>query len=252
MSIAVVSSIGSIVVDGRTYPSASPSSGSNTPSGPSTETTVEPKQASAGTPNLDESTVAMPMVAQCVTPVQAPPPMNCFQPMTQLHVQPPIEAPIQRPVLELKLPQHPVQQDQQRPNPNNPNMVQGYYYPQHMSRSSPQQMPPRVPYLTSYNNRMQQPQMINSMTQRSSHQQVTSSTHPQQQQQQQQQAQQQHLEQMNQNASLRGLLAHNPPAYRNIVPPQNHVGYRMPPSYRYVVKDTELVFCFLCGCYLKF
>lgn len=98
-------------------------------------------------------------------------------------------------------------------------------------RSSPQAHQPRVPYSTSYNNSLQIP--LGMQQQRPPlgnchQQQVTSSTHPHQ--------QVQGLDQLGQNSSLRGLLAHNPslppppyPSYRG----SNHVSYRLPPGYRY-------------------
>lgn len=92
-------------------------------------------------------------------------------------------------------------------------------------RSSPQAHQPRVPYAVNFSNRLQQPLMMQQRPLGSCHQQVTSSTHP---------HQQVHIDQLGQNTSLRGLLAHNPPPYR---PSTNHVPYRVPP-YRYPSNNT--------------
>lgn len=134
---------------------------------------------------------------------------------------------------------HPQQQQQQQPQPQpqqhtqqSQNYMQQYIAPHSMSpRSSPQAHQPRVPYSVNYsNNRLQQPPLIHQQRPLGSchQQQVTSSTHPHQ--------QAQSLDQLGQNTSLRGLLAHNsipPPPYPSFRASTNHVPYRFSPGYRY-------------------
>lgn len=208
--IKVVSSIGSIVVDGRVYPStSSSSSGTSTPTTPSSDTQTEPKQTIPVT-TASETISPVPIQLQTSTPINSFPPVPLNDPQLQ--------------VSQPQMIQHP---PQLLPQP-----VQSQNYLPHYLRSMPprtspqtqhQHQQPRMPYTMSFNGR---PQLI--MSQRpgmgNCHQQVTSSTHPQQ---------QIHLEQLGQqqNASLRGLLAHNQPPFRPVV--SNQYTYRLPPGYRY-------------------
>lgn len=115
-----------------------------------------------------------------------------------------------------QVPLHLTTQQQQAP-------AQNYmqHFPAHNMppRSSPQVQHP-------YNNRLQQPLMMPQRPLSGCHQQVTSSTHP---------HQQVHIEQLGQNTSLRGLLAHNPPPFR---PTINNVPYRLLP-YRYPAGNSQ-------------
>ena len=149
-------------------------------------------------PPLHVETPAQPMISTPphVNNMQ----QNCYQRMMPLHL------PLQ-------------QQSQQQPQhqAHVPNHI--HHFPPHNMppRSSPQN---RMPYNVNFNSGMQQQMMMTQTSGLTGHQQqVTSSTHP------HQQAQ---IDQMNQNASLRGLLAHNP-SYR----PQPNIQYRMPPGGRY-------------------
>lgn len=126
----------------------------------------------------------------------------------------------------------PQQQQQQQHTQQSQNYMQQYIAPHSMSpRSSPQAHQPRVPYSVNYsNNRLQQSPLIHQQRPLGTchQQQVTSSTHPHQ--------QAQSLDQLGQNTSLRGLLAHNsipPPPYPSFRPSTNHVPYRFSPGYRY-------------------
>ncbi|XP_046430107.1 E3 ubiquitin-protein ligase TRIM33 [Neodiprion fabricii] len=189
--IKVVSSIGAIVVDGRVYPSISPTTGPSLLSNQFSEPNAEQKsQQSNNSGPLELSAV----------PVHIPSPTQ----HTNI---------LQNPFQQMP---HPLTQQQPLQN-------YSQHYPPHNlpPRSSPQtQLPlPRQPYGLSPNIRLQQPLLI-SQRPGSCHQQVTSSTHP---------HQQMHLDQLGQNPSLRGLLAHNPPPYRA----SSNVNYRLPPSYRY-------------------
>ncbi|XP_076646892.1 E3 ubiquitin-protein ligase TRIM33 isoform X2 [Halictus rubicundus] len=229
--IKVVSSIGAIVVDGRVYPSISPLGGtSTTPSLAYTDSQPEQKQP-ANLPNapMDGSPMAvqLPPATQQTNNVQ----QNSYQqvppslPLTQhqqQHQQPPQQ--------QQQQPPHPQQQQQQQQQMQQQAQSQNYmqHYPMNNMppRSSPQAHQPRVPYPVNYNNRLQQPLMMQQRPLGSCHQQVTSSTHP---------HQQVHMDQLGQNTSLRGLLAHNPPPYR---PSTNHVPYRLPP-YRYPTNNSQ-------------
>nr|XP_050847136.1 E3 ubiquitin-protein ligase TRIM33-like isoform X1 [Vespula vulgaris]XP_050847137.1 E3 ubiquitin-protein ligase TRIM33-like isoform X1 [Vespula vulgaris] len=191
--IKVVSSIGAIVVDGRVYPSISPSASTSTPSASFHEQQSEQKQTNTSINTPMENpviTAPLPIVTQQSNSIQ----QNSYQ----------------------QVPLHLTTQQQQAPSQN---------YIQHFSahnmppRSSPQVQHP-------YNNRLQQPLMMPQRPLSGCHQQVTSSTHP---------HQQVHIEQLGQNTSLRGLLAHNPPPFR---PSINNVPYRLLP-YRYPAGNSQ-------------
>ncbi|XP_012224191.1 E3 ubiquitin-protein ligase TRIM33 [Linepithema humile] len=216
--IKVVSTIGAIVVDGRVYPSTSPSTSSNSTYNESQAEQKQPtNSASAPTDG------AVPVVVQqnliiptMVTQQPANAQQNSYQQQVPLHVPP--------------------QQQPQHTQPSQ-NYLQQYPAPHNMPpRSSPQAHQPRVPYAVSYSNRLQQPSMIHQQRPLGNchQQQVTSSTHPHQ--------QVQNLDQLGQNASLRGLLAHNtplpPPPYPSFRPSTNHMSYRLPPGYRYSSNGT--------------
>ncbi|XP_078051959.1 E3 ubiquitin-protein ligase TRIM33 [Augochlora pura] len=214
--IKVVSSIGAIVVDGRVYPSISPLGGANTPSMPYSESQPEQKQtANLPSAPMDGSPMAIQIspATQQSSNIQ----QNSYQqvppslPLTQ-HQQ--------------QQPQQQQQQQQQLQQAQSQSYMQHYPMNNMPPRSSPQAHQPRVPYPVNFNNRLQQPLMMQQRPLGSCHQQVTSSTHP---------HQQVHIDQLGQNTSLRGLLAHNPPPYR---PSTNHVPYRLPP-YRYPTNNSQ-------------
>ena len=84
-----------------------------------------------------------------------------------------------------------------------------------------------MPYNINFSSSIQQSLLLSQTSGLTGHQQqVTSSTHP---------HQQVHVDQMVQNASLRGLLGHSSP-YR---PPSNHVSYRMLPASRYPISGPQ-------------
>ncbi|KAL0113294.1 hypothetical protein PUN28_012447 [Cardiocondyla obscurior] len=213
--IKVVSSIGAIVVDGRVYPSMSPIAGNNS-TVTYNESQTEQKQTAINT----HTDSAVPVVIQQVLPLpvvvtqqSTNTQQNSYQQQTTLH-----------------LPQQQQQQPQQHAQQSQ-NYMQQYIAPHNMSpRSSPQAHQPRVPYSVNYsNNRLQQSTLMHQQRPLGSchQQQVTSSTHPHQ--------QAQTLDQLGQNTSLRGLLAHNsvpPPPYPSFRG-SNHIPYRFPPGYRY-------------------
>ncbi|XP_015596878.1 E3 ubiquitin-protein ligase TRIM33 [Cephus cinctus] len=181
--IKVVSSIGAVVVDGRVYPSVSPSSGPNTSSISFND--QDPK-SSLPTPVTDTIPALVPTTQQGTLPQY----------------------------------QHPLYIQQQ------PHMG---HYSQHglPSRSSPQTQTQRVPYTLNMSRSQQQQQPLQLRGMPGCQQQVTSSTHP---------HQQLHLDHLSQNASLRGLLAHNPTPFRAGVP---SLPYRPPPSYRYPASNPQ-------------
>ncbi|XP_033218838.1 E3 ubiquitin-protein ligase TRIM33 isoform X2 [Belonocnema kinseyi] len=203
----VLSSMGAIVVDGRVYPSTP------VPEKIPTPVSCAEQQPTKSTPcpplHVDAPTQPMISTPPHVNNMQ----QNCYQRMMPHH-----------------LPPQQQQQPQQQPQP--PPQHQAHV-PNHIHHYSPHNMPPRsspqnrMPYNVNFNSSMQ-PQII--MTQNSGltghQQQVTSSTHP------HQQAQ---IDQMNQNASLRGLLAHNP-SYR---PQPNHIQYRMPSGGRFPMSGPQ-------------
>ncbi|CAD6224100.1 GSCOCG00005481001-RA-CDS [Cotesia congregata] len=198
--IKIISSIGAIVVDGRVYPSGSPSSGTSTP----TTLDVEPKQVSVAGAEASGSQATTQATFPSVTlPYQQP--TNPPQPQSQPQPQPQPQLPGLQSI-------QPAQQNYPPP------------YPAHTMppRSSPQTLQPhqRIPY-TMFNGSTMRPMIMPRSGPPNCHQQ--------QQPQQQQQQQQIHMELSGQNSSLRGLLAHNPPPFR----PTNHVTYRLPPGYRY-------------------
>ncbi|XP_034196335.1 E3 ubiquitin-protein ligase TRIM33 isoform X1 [Osmia lignaria lignaria] len=197
--IKVVSSIGAIVVDGRVYPSISPLGGVNAPYN---ESQTDQKQTTnLSNVHMDGSSVATPLPA-------ATQPSNNMQQNSYQQV-----------------PLHLASQQQQQ-QPQSQNYMQHHPLNNMPPRSSPQAHQPRVPYAVNFNNRLQQPLMMQQRPLGSCHQQVTSSTHP---------HQQVHIDQLGQNTSLRGLLAHNPPPFR---PSTNHVPYRLPP-YRYPPNNSQ-------------
>lgn len=221
-----MSSIGAIVVDGRVYPPISPSNTVNASSAPPTSDhqQLDPKSASTPTNTPTEPLTAPSSVP--TVPATGPPLNNIPNPYQQV---PPLQS-NQQPATN-------PQQHQQQPPP--PQTVQSHIpqsYIQHYAthnmppRSSPQtsqHQPQRLPYNVNYN-RMQQPLLMQQRPMGNCHQQqVTSSTHP---------HQQVHLDQMGQNASLRGLLAHNPPSFR---PSTNHVPYRLLSNYRYPPNTSQ-------------
>ncbi|XP_012287057.1 E3 ubiquitin-protein ligase TRIM33 isoform X2 [Orussus abietinus] len=217
--IKVVSSIGAIVVDGRVYPSVSPSSGSSTPSLGFGEQSTETKPSLVPTNAHHESTIPLFHLPSATLPSGS--------------VQ---QASYQQLPLHLSLQQQ-QQQQQQSTQQQPPGYVQHYGH-NAPPRSSPQlqqhqQQPQqphqqRVPYNVSFaGNRLQGSLMLTQRPIGSCHQQVTSSTHPQHQ-------QVQHLEQQHgQTPSLRGLLGS--PGFR---PTTNHIPYRLPPAYRYPAGGT--------------
>ncbi|XP_076664091.1 E3 ubiquitin-protein ligase TRIM33 [Andrena cerasifolii] len=210
--IKVVSSIGAIVVDGRVYPSISPLGGINAPSMSYNESPPEQKQVNPSVVQMDGSPLAaqLPPATQQSNNMQ----QNSYQ-QVPLHLTPQQQ-------------QHQHQQhQQQQQQAQSQNYMQHYPMNNLPPRSSPQAHQSRVPYGVNFNNRLQQPMMMQQRPLGSCHQQVTSSTHP---------HQQVHIDQLGQNTSLRGLLAHNPPPYR---PSTNHVPYRVPPSYRYPSSNSQ-------------
>lgn len=197
----MVSSIGAIVVDGRVYPSTSPLSGINTPVISYNESQTDQKQTTnLSNTHMDGSSITaqLPTTTQQSNSMQ----QNSYQ-QVPLHIA-----------------------SQQQQQTQSQNYVQHYPINNMPPRSSPQAHQPRVPYAVNFNNRLQQPIMIQQRPLGSCHQQVTSSTHP---------HQQVHIDQLGQNTSLRGLLAHNPPPFR---PSTNHVSYRLPP-YRYPTNNSQ-------------
>ncbi|KYN01662.1 PREDICTED: E3 ubiquitin-protein ligase TRIM33 isoform X2 [Cyphomyrmex costatus] len=219
--IKVVSSIGAIVVDGRVYPSMSPLTASNSTVSYN-ESQAEQKQTTNSVNNAQSDGV-MPIAIQqglplpvMVTQQSTNTQQNSYQQQASLH-----------------LPQQQQQQQQQQQHTQqSQNYMQQYIAPHSMSpRSSPQAHQPRVPYSVNYsNNRLQQPPLMHQQRPLGTchQQQVTSSTHPHQ--------QAQNLDQLGQNTSLRGLLAHNsipPPPYPSFRASANHVPYRFSPGYRY-------------------
>ncbi|XP_076767123.1 E3 ubiquitin-protein ligase TRIM33 isoform X1 [Xylocopa sonorina] len=203
--IKVVSSIGAIVVDGRVYPSISPLGGVNTPSIPYNESQTDQKQTSnLSNTHIDGSSmvVQLPAATQQSNNMQ----QNSYQ-------QVPLHIASQQ------------QQQQQQQQAQSQNYIQHYPMNNMPPRSSPQTHQPRVPYAVNFNNRLQNPMLMQQRPLGSCHQQVTSSTHP---------HQQVHMDQLGRNTSLRGLLAHNPPPFR---PSTNHV-YRLPP-YRYPSNNSQ-------------
>lgn len=198
----MVSSIGGIVVDGRVYPSISPLGGVNTtPSMPYNESQTEQKQTTnLSNVHMDGSSIAaqLPVATQQSNSMQ----QNSYQ-QVPLHIA-----------------------SQQQQQTQSQNYMQHYPMNNMPPRSSPQAHQPRVPYPVNFNNRLQQPMMMQQRPLGSCHQQVTSSTHP---------HQQVHIDQLGQNTSLRGLLAHNPPPFRSST---NHVSYRLPP-YRYPPNNSQ-------------
>ncbi|XP_071645603.1 E3 ubiquitin-protein ligase TRIM33 isoform X1 [Temnothorax longispinosus] len=227
--IKVVSSIGAIVVDGRVYPSLSPMANNNS-TVTYNESQAEPKQATNSVNTHTDGIV--PVVIQQGLPLPA---MVTQQSTSVQQNSYPQQAP-------LHLPQQQQQQQQQQPQPQqqqqqhaqqSQNYMQQYIAPHNMSpRSSPQALQPRVQYSVNYSNtRLQQPPLMHQQRPLGTchQQQVTSSTHPHQ--------QAQNLDQLGQNTSLRGLLAHNsipPPPYPSFRATANHtVPYRFSPGYRY-------------------
>ncbi|XP_015174099.1 PREDICTED: E3 ubiquitin-protein ligase TRIM33-like [Polistes dominula] len=191
--IKVVSSIGAIVVDGRVYPSISPSAGSSSQSVPLHEPQSEQKQTniSINTP-VDNSVIAVPL------PIVTQQPNNTQQNSYQ------------------QIPVHLTTQQQPQQQVPSPNYMQQHFPAHNMPRLSPQ-------IQHTYNNKLQQPLMMPQRPLSGCHQQVTSSTHP---------HQQVHLETLGQNTSLRGLLAHNPPPFRPAINtvPYRILPYRYPPG----------------------
>lgn len=209
----MVSSIGAIVVDGRVYPSVSPGSNNTTtynePQAEPKQTTNSTSAHTDGIPIIQQGLSSGATIMQQSTNMQ----QNSYQQQIPLH---------------LSQQQHAQQQPQ--------NYMQQYSTTPHNMppRSSPQAHQPRVPYSANYNNnnRLQQPVVMHQPRPplgNCHQQQVTSSTHPHQ--------QVQSLDQLGQNSSLRGLLAHNPslppPPYPAFRTSANHVSYRLPPGYRY-------------------
>ncbi|XP_063989414.1 E3 ubiquitin-protein ligase TRIM33 [Diachasmimorpha longicaudata] len=202
--IKVVSSIGSILVDGRVFPSQSPSSGTSTPTTLPPDLQTERKQTPPVNAPAESPTVPLlphqPISTQTTTFTSVP---MSFNPQPPLVNQPPPPPPSQPPVA----PQH--------------------YPPQYSMhtlppRSSPQSQPPRLPYNVSYNGAIRHQLMMPQRPLGNCHQQVTSSTHPQQVQ----------FDQMGQNANLRGLLA----PFQRAMP---NMAYRLPPGYRYPANNGQ-------------
>lgn len=221
---AVVSSIGAIVVDGRVYPSISPTTPNNS-TVTYNESQAEPKQI---TNSINTHTDGIPVVIQQGLPIPAmvTRPSNVQQNSYQ-------QAPLHLPQQQQQQPQQ--QQQQQQQHVQSQNYMQQYIAPHNMSpRSSPQAHQPRMPYSVNYsNNRLQQSPLMHQQRPLGTchQQQVTSSTHPHQ--------QAQSLDQLGQNTSLRGLLAHNsipPPPYpsfrasTNPIPQYRFSGFRYPSS----------------------
>ncbi|XP_020293767.1 E3 ubiquitin-protein ligase TRIM33 isoform X2 [Pseudomyrmex gracilis] len=214
----VISTIGAIIVDGRVYPSISPS-GNNGTTTSCNESQIEQKQPTNSTNAHTDSIVPHVQgyrdMTGIVTQQSATAQQNSYQQM-------PMHVPQQ-------LPHHSQNYMPQYTPPPPPHSMP--------PRSSPQAQP-RVPaaYPVNYNNnRLQQQLNYIPMTAQPRplgnchQQQVTSSTHPHQ--------QVQSLDQHGQNASLRGLLTHNPslppPPYPSYRGSTNHVSYRFPTGYRY-------------------
>ncbi|EZA46840.1 hypothetical protein DMN91_008822 [Ooceraea biroi] len=219
--LKVLSSIGAIVVDGRVYSSISPSaSGAAYNNEPQVE--KQPNNSASNSPSVHTDGSIIQGLSSGMPTQQSP---NMQQ--QNLYQQVPLHLPQQQQQQQqqpLPPPQHVQQQSQSY-------VQQQYAAPHNMpSRSSPQTHQPRVPYNVNYNNRLQQPMVMHQQRPLANchQQQVTSSTHP----------QAHNLDQLGgQNASLRGLLAHNPPplpppSYATYRTP-NHVPYRLPPAYRY-------------------
>lgn len=217
--IKVISSIGSIYVDGRVY-SSSPSSGTSTP-------TPLPALPNDSIPLQIDRRPTPPVNIPIGSPTVPPPPPPSVSQGNPAYATVPMSFP--------QHPQHP-QHSQHSPHPmNSPQgpMPQPPHYPQYPvhtlpPRSSPQSamtQQPRLPYNMnnmnnmSYNGVIRHQLMMPQRPLGNCHQQVTSSTHPQQVQ----------FDQMGQNASLRGLLA---PFQRPMTNVPN-VAYRLPPGYRY-------------------
>ncbi|XP_024873050.1 transcription intermediary factor 1-alpha-like isoform X3 [Temnothorax curvispinosus] len=227
--IKVVSSIGAIVVDGRVYPSLSPMANNNS-TVTYNESQAEPKQATNSVNTHTDSIV--PVVIQQGLPLPA---MVTQQSTSVQQNSYPQQAPLHLPQQQQQQQQQPQpqQQQQQQHAQQSPNYMQQYIAPHNMSpRSSPQALQPRVQYSVNYSNtRLQQPPLMHQQRPLGTchQQQVTSSTHPHQ--------QAQNLDQLGQNTSLRGLLAHNsipPPPYPSFRATANHtVPYRFSPGYRY-------------------
>ncbi|XP_066591209.1 E3 ubiquitin-protein ligase TRIM33 isoform X3 [Prorops nasuta] len=222
--IKVVSSIGAIVVDGRVYPSISPTSGKSTPVN-STENQPDQKESSSAKANMLDAPVP---VAQIPLATQQSSNMAqaCY---SQVPYQMPVQQPPQQPPPPLQQQLQPQSQTHQPQQIQPPNYMQ--LYPPHSMppRSSNQAHQPRMSYSMSYTNRMQQPLMMQQRPLGSCHQQVTSSTHP----------HQVHMDQLGQNPNLRGiLLLKNSAPFR---PSTNHgmPPYRLPPSYRYAPNNPQ-------------
>ncbi|XP_058791077.1 E3 ubiquitin-protein ligase TRIM33 isoform X2 [Phymastichus coffea] len=213
--IKVVKSIGAIVVDGRVYPSVTPPSEPSAPTTPINEI-GEQKQSSSCTVGMAIDASAVPQAIGVL------PPDASNNILHNAYLNQSVNIPIsshQQPMLQAQL---------NMMQPQAANYIQHYNMPQ---RASPQAQ--RMPTY-NYNGRIPQPQQM-IMPQRPGlgHQQVTSSTHPHQQQQQQMvSGPDPHL---NQNANLRGLLAHNPPAYR----PTASSYSRFPPRYRFPINPPQ-------------
>lgn len=213
-----MSSIGAIVVDGRVYPSVSPSASNNSTYN---ESQAEQKQSTNSTSAPTDGTVPVVVQRNLILPlmntigtIPANAQQNSYQQQMPLQPLPPQQQP-----------QH-AQQSQ--------NYMQQYPAPHNMPPRSSPQAQPRVPYVNYNSNRLQSPMMHQQRPLGNCHQQqVTSSTHPHQ--------QVQNLE-LGQNASLRGLLATNPPLppppYPSFRPSANHMSYRTPPGYRYSSNGT--------------
>uniref|UniRef100_A0A0C9QFX6 TRIM33_0 protein n=1 Tax=Fopius arisanus TaxID=64838 RepID=A0A0C9QFX6_9HYME len=204
--IKVVSSIGSIYVDGRVYPSQS-SSGTSTPTTIASDVTIDRRQTPPVNVPAESPTVPLlnqPMLNQPATTQAVP---FTSVPMTFTP----------QPMVNQQMNQQ-MNQQLNQPPPLPPS--QPHYPPQYSvhtlpPRSSPQGQPPRLPYNVSYNGAIRHQLMMPQRPLGNCHQ-VTSSTHPQQVQ----------FDQMGQNANLRGLLA---PFQRAM----SNVAYRLPPGYRY-------------------
>ncbi|XP_029664398.1 E3 ubiquitin-protein ligase TRIM33-like isoform X2 [Formica exsecta] len=218
--IKVVSSIGAIVVDGRVYPSISPGNNNTTTYN---EQQGEPKQTTSSMNAHADGTI--PIIQQGLAVLSGPTIPQQSTNMQQNSYQQQVGLPC--------LSQQ--QSQQQHAQQQSQNYMQQYTTTPHNMppRSSPQTHQPRVPYSANYNNnnRLQQPLVMHQQRPPlgNCHQQVTSSTHPHQ--------QVQNLDQLGQNSSLRGLLAHNPslppPPYPSFRTSTNHMSYRLPPGYRY-------------------
>ncbi|XP_034949830.1 E3 ubiquitin-protein ligase TRIM33 isoform X2 [Chelonus insularis] len=203
--VKIISSIGAIVVDGRVYPSGSPASGTSTPTTLSNDTPLDQKLlVPLFTSTLEPNTSAA--LQMNTTQAGSPFPSVSF---TQQQLSTQQSQPSQ------------ILTQMSGQSQNYPPPYSAHTIP---PRSSPPTQHQRMPYGVPYNGTPIRSHLI--IHQRPGvgnghQQQVTSSTHPQQ---------QIHLEQLSQNSSLRGLLAHNPPPFRAT---SNHVAYRLPPGYRY-------------------